>query len=151
MENQTLHIHKFWISFLSYFKSLFSSRTRRGMLNLFLSEGTEEDEPALPSYLATLSHPGTTRITVIIIFLSYQARVVEPVLVWRNRRGWAHPPLLTSHPLSPGTTPITIFIIFLSYQARDAEPVPVWRNERWWAYPPLLPGHPLSSQHNPHH
>jgi hypothetical protein len=33
------------------------------MLNLFLSEGTEEDEPALPSYLATLSHPSTTRIT----------------------------------------------------------------------------------------
>jgi hypothetical protein len=33
------------------------------MLNLFLSEGTEEDEPTLPSYLVTLSHPSTTRIT----------------------------------------------------------------------------------------
>jgi hypothetical protein len=41
------------------------------MLNLFLSEGIEEDEPALPSYLATLSHPITARITIIIIFLSY--------------------------------------------------------------------------------
>jgi hypothetical protein len=51
------------------------------MLNLFLSEGTEEDEPTLPSYLATLSHPSTTRITIIIIFLSYQARDVEPVPV----------------------------------------------------------------------
>ncbi len=48
------------------------------MLNLFLSEGTEEDEPAL---VATLSHPSTTRITIIIIFLSYQARDVEPVPV----------------------------------------------------------------------
>jgi hypothetical protein len=50
------------------------------MLNLFLSEGMEEDEPTLP-FLATLSHPSTTRITIIIIFLSYQARDVEPVPV----------------------------------------------------------------------
>ncbi len=61
------------------------------MLNLFLSEGTEEDEPALPSYLATLSHPSTTRITIIIIFLSYQARDVEPVPFFP--RTW--PPSLT--------------------------------------------------------
>jgi hypothetical protein len=51
------------------------------MLNLFLSEGKEEDEPTLPSYLATLSHPSITRITIIIIFLSYQARDAEPVPV----------------------------------------------------------------------
>ncbi len=51
------------------------------MLNLFLSEGTEEDEPTLPSYLATLSHPSATRIIIIIIFLSYQVRDVEPVPV----------------------------------------------------------------------
>jgi hypothetical protein len=49
------------------------------MLNLFLSEGTEEDEPTLPS--ATLSHPSTTCITIIIIFLSYQVRDAEPVPV----------------------------------------------------------------------
>ncbi len=37
---------------------------------MFLSEGTEEDEPSLPTYLATLSNLSTTRITIIIIFLS---------------------------------------------------------------------------------
>jgi hypothetical protein len=51
--------------------SLFSSLTRQGMLNLFLSEGTEEDEPTLPSYLATLSHLSTPPITIFIIFLPY--------------------------------------------------------------------------------
>jgi hypothetical protein len=57
------------------------------MLNLFLSDRTEEDEPALPSYLATISHSGTTRITIIIIFLSYQAGDAESVPVCRNGRG----------------------------------------------------------------
>jgi hypothetical protein len=33
------------------------------MLNLFLSEGTEEDELTLPLYLATLSHPSTTLVS----------------------------------------------------------------------------------------
>jgi hypothetical protein len=52
------------------------------MLNLFLSEGTEEDEPALPPLVpGSLSHPRTTRITIIIIFLSYQARDAEPIPV----------------------------------------------------------------------
>jgi hypothetical protein len=39
-----------------------AQKTRRGMLNLFLSEGIQEDEPTLPLYLATLSPQHNTHV-----------------------------------------------------------------------------------------
>jgi hypothetical protein len=88
---------------------------RRGMLNLFLSEITEEDEPTLPrtwppsptpaqqaSLLSLFS--SLTRRGMLNLFLSEGTEEDEPALLSY---------LATlSH---PSTTCITIIIVFLSY------------------------------------